>query len=366
MGFRCGIIGLPNVGKSTLFNALTSSSQAAAANYPFCTVEPNIGCVPVPDKQLEIVARIAGSKSVIPTVLDVLDIAGLVRGASDGEGLGNKFLGQIREVEALLHVVRCFEDEQIAHVEGAIDPIRDIELVETELVLADMESLERQKIRVQKQIKTGDKEAKELQPIIENALTTLHQGKPLRTLFATKEEQNLIKSLNLLTTKPVLFICNVGEDCAHSGNELSKQVMTYSSNDSAGVVVVSVAIEAEIAALETSEERRDFLCDLGMESAGLERVLCAGQKLLGLLRFLTAGPKESRAWTLKAGSTARDAAGKIHSDMAKGFICAETISFEDFVEYNGEAGAKVAGKVRQEGGDYIVAEADVILFRFNV
>ena len=366
MGFRCGIIGLPNVGKSTLFNALTSSSQAAAANYPFCTVEPNIGRIPVPDKQLEIVARIAGSRNVIPTILDVMDIAGLVRGASEGEGLGNKFLGQIREVEALLHVVRCFEDDQIGHVEGAIDPIRDIELVETELILTDMESLERQRERMVKRAKIGDKGAEELQPIIENALAILHQGKPLRMFSVGKEEQVLLKSLNLLTTKPVLFICNVDEESAHSGNELSEQVSKYTSQDEVGVVVISVAIEAEIAALETSEENIDFLSDLGMENAGLERVLYAGQKLLGLLRFLTAGPKEARAWTLKSGGTARDAAGKIHSDMARGFICAETISFEDFVYYNGEADAKAAGKIRQEGADYIVKEADVILFRFNV
>ena len=366
MGFRSGIVGLPNVGKSTLFNALTNAALADTGNYPFCTVEPNVGRVPVPDRELETLARIAKSARMVPTVLEVVDIAGLVRGASNGEGLGNQFLAQIREVDAILHMVRCFEDAQVSHVEGPIDAIRDIELIETELMLADLESLERQLDGVIKRGRGGDKEAKALQPLIEKALEALRDGTPVRSLEISADERPLLKMLHLLTAKPVLYVSNVDEGHARDGNEESDAVARRAAAEGAEAVVVSAAIEAEIAALGEAEEKRAFLDDLGLEAAGLERVIHAGHRLLGLIRFMTCSPKEARAWTLKKGAGAREAAGNIHSDMARGFICAETITFEDFVASGGEAGAETAGKMRQEGADYAIKESDVILFRFNV
>jgi hypothetical protein len=366
MGFRCGIVGLPNVGKSTLFNALTETAAAAAANFPFCTIEPNVGQVPVPDPRLDTLAAIARSAKIIPTQLAFVDIAGLVRGASKGEGLGNQFLGNIREVDAIVHVLRCFENGDITHVEGRVDPIADAETVETELMLADIESLERRLPAFQKKATTGDKEAKASAAVLGQALELLKAGKPARlTRPSDDDERRIFEQSQLLTAKPVLYVCNVGEADAATGNALSAAVAARASAEGAASVVISAAIEAEISAMAPAE-RTDFLADLGLHETGLARVIRAGYDLLHLVTFFTVGPKEARAWTVEAGATAPRAAGVIHTDFEKGFIRAETIAYDDFVAFGGEAGAKEAGKLRLEGKDYVVKDGDVFHFRFNV
>ena len=366
MGFRCGIVGLPNVGKSTLFNALTQTAAAQAANYPFCTIEPNVGNVGVPDPRLEQLAAIAKSGKIIETQLAFVDIAGLVRGASKGEGLGNQFLGNIREVDAIVHVLRCFEDGDVTHVEGKVDPIADAETVETELMLSDLESLEKRVPNLIKKGQQGDKEAKIGASVLGQALELLRDGKPARlTQPKDVEEARVFAQAQLLTAKPVLYVCNVEEANAATGNAHSARVFEKAAAEGAEAVVVSAAIEAEIATMP-AEDRGEFLAELGLEETGLARVIRAGYKLLHLLTFFTVGPKEARAWTVPAGSKAPQAAGEIHTDFERGFIRAETIAFDDYVTYGGEAGAREAGKLRQEGKEYVVQDGDVMLFRFNV
>lgn len=365
MGFQCGIVGLPNVGKSTLFNALTKTAAAQAANYPFCTIEPNTGEVAVPDPRLYAIREIAGSKEVIPTRITFVDIAGLVRGASKGEGLGNQFLANIREVDAIAHVLRCFEDDDITHVEGAIDPLADAETVETELMVSDMESLERRIAPLKKKAGSGDKEAKMLLPIMEGALALLQDGKPARMLeVADAEEARLLNGLNLLTSKPVLYVCNVDEASAATGNALSEKVAARAKEEGAVAVVISAAIEAEVSQLD-KEEQVEFLETLGLEEPGLDRMIRAGYDLLGLITYFTAGPKETRAWTITEGTRAPGAAGVIHTDFERGFIRAQTIAYDDYVSLGGESAAKEAGKARDEGKDYIVKDGDILLFKFN-
>ena len=366
MGFNCGIVGLPNVGKSTLFNALTETVSAEAANYPFCTIEPNVGRVPVPDERLERISGISASTKTVPTFLEFVDIAGLVRGASKGEGLGNQFLGNIREVDAIVMVLRCFEDENITHVEGSIDPVRDAETVMTELLLSDLESMERRIDPIEKKARSGEKEAKQQFAVMEPVLSALRDGKPARTVEIADNDRAIFRQLNLLTAKPVLYACNVEEENAADGNAHSEAVAAMAAAEGAGTVIVSAAIEAEVAQLGDAEEKREYLDTLGLSEAGLDRVIRAGYSLLDLITFFTSGPKESRAWTVAAGTTAAPAAGKIHTDFERGFIAAETISYDDFIECNGEQGAKDTGKMRLEGRDYTVQDADVILFRFNV
>ncbi len=366
MGFRCGIVGLPNVGKSTLFNALTETAAAQAANYPFCTIEPNVGRVAVPDPRLDRIAAIAKSASEIETQLEFVDIAGLVRGASRGEGLGNQFLGNIREVDAIVHVLRCFEGGDVTHVEGRIDPVADAETVETELMLADLDSLEKRVPNLAKKAQQGDKEAKAQASVLGQALERLRASQPARlTRPKDEEEKKALARAQLLTAKPVLYVCNVDEADAAAGNALSERVFAKAAAEGAGAVNVSAAIEAEIAAM-APDERTEFLKDLGLHEAGLARVIRAGYDLLHLITFFTAGPKEARAWTVEKGAKAPQAAGVIHTDFERGFIRAETIAFEDFVACGGEAGAKEAGKMRAEGKDYVVQDGDVMLFRFNV
>ncbi len=365
MGFQCGIVGLPNVGKSTLFNALTKTAAAQAANYPFCTIEPNTGDVAVPDPRQSKVAKIAGSASIVPTRLTFVDIAGLVRGASKGEGLGNQFLATIREVDAIAHVLRCFEDGDITHVEGKVDPIADADTVETELMIADMDSLERRIAPLRKKASSGDKEAKTQLPVMEGALALLKDGKPARLLETTPDEAEILKNLNLLTSKPVLYVCNVEEASAATGNALSEKVAEKAKAEGAAFVVISAAIESEIAQLE-AEEQAEFMETMGLEEPGLDRLIRAGYDLLGLITYFTAGPKETRAWTIVAGTKAPAAAGVIHTDFERGFIRAQTIGYEDYVTLGGEGPAKEAGKARDEGKEYIVKDGDILLFKFNV
>ncbi|WP_337876604.1 redox-regulated ATPase YchF [Elioraea sp.] len=364
MGFNCGIVGLPNVGKSTLFNALTQTAAAQAANYPFCTIEPNVGRVAVPDPRLETLARIGKSARIIPTSLEFVDIAGLVRGASKGEGLGNQFLANIREVDAIIHVLRCFEDPDIAHVDGSIDPIRDAETVETELMLADLESLEKRLTALTKRARGGDKEAVAQLALIETLIPALQRGEPARSAIPPGQEP-AARALNLMTTKPVLYVCNVEESAAATGNDWSARVAAMAQAKGAASVVVSAAIEAEIAQLPP-EEKAPFLESLGLADSGLDRVIRAGYRLLGLITYFTVGPKEARAWTVVQGTRAPQAAGVIHGDFERGFIAAETIAYDDYVACGGETGAKEAGRMRVEGKDYVVRDGDVMLFRFNV
>ena len=367
MGFRCGIVGLPNVGKSTLFNALTRTAAAQAANYPFCTIEPNTGEVAVPDARMSKIAAVAGSKELIPTRIAFVDIAGLVRGASKGEGLGNQFLANIREVDAIVHVVRCFENDDITHVEGRIDPVADIETIDTELMLADLESLERRTDQTRKKATGKDKESMAILPVMEAALALLHEGKPARHLLktASAEEVRILKGLNLLTSKPVLYVCNVAEEDAAKGNAFTAAVEAHASAEGAGTVVISAAIEAEVAQLP-QEEAGEYLEAMGLEEAGLDRLIHEGYRLLDLITFFTAGPKETRAWTVRRGAKAPQAAGVIHTDFERGFIRAQTIAYDDYVSLGGETAAREAGKARDEGKEYVVEDGDVMLFKFNV
>ncbi len=363
MGFKCGIVGLPNVGKSTLFNALTETAAAQAANYPFCTIEPNVGEVSVPDPRLEKLAALAKSEKTVPTRLTFVDIAGLVRGASKGEGLGNQFLANIREVDAIAHVVRCFEDTDITHVEGKIDPIADIETIETELMLADLDSLERRVDALEKKARGNDREAKETLELVQRTLKPLREGKPARVVERKPEEERLFSMLGLMTAKPVLYVCNVEEGAAATGNDYSAKVEARAKEEGAVSVVISAKIESEIAVL-SKEERAEYLDAVGLKEPGLDRLIRAGYGLLDLVTYFTVGPKEARAWTITRGTKAPQAAGVIHTDFERGFIRAETIAYDDYVALSGEAGARDAGKLRLEGKEYVVNDGDVLHFRF--
>lgn len=368
MSLKCGIVGLPNVGKSTLFNALTQTALAEAANYPFCTIEPNAAVVGVPDKRLEILAKMAGSEKTIPTQIEFVDIAGLVKGASKGEGLGNQFLSHIREVDAIIHVLRCFEDDNITHVEGNVDPMRDAEIVEIELILADLDSLEKRLPNIEKKSKGGDLECKEQLPIVKELVEILAKGLPGRKLMSNDTDKNkIINKLQLLTTKPVLYVCNVLEDEAASGNKYSEIISKKASDENAAMAIISSKIEAEIAGLDGDEEAKlEFLQSVGLKESGLNKIIHKAYEMLGLLTFFTVGPKEARAWTVSKGATAPQAAGVIHTDFEKGFIRAETIAYSDYINLGGETACKEQGKLRLEGKEYIVKDADIFHFRFNV
>jgi len=366
MGFNCGIVGLPNVGKSTLFNALTATAKAEAANFPFCTIEPNTGRVGVPDSRLDIIAAIGKSAKIVSTQLEFVDIAGLVRGASKGEGLGNQFLANIREVDAIIHVLRCFVDENVTHVEGDVGPVRDAETVETELMLADMEILEKRVTPLTKKARGNDKDAVTQLAMVERVLTVLQKGQPARTIEVLEDDKKTFDMLQLLSAKPVLYVCNVEENSASEGNTLSEEVVKMAMEQGAVSVVISAKIEEEIAALEDESDKAEFLETLGLKETGLTRVIRAGYELLHLITFFTVGPKEARAWTVLKNAKAPQAAGAIHTDFEKGFIKAETIAFDDFISCEGEQGAKEAGKMRQEGRDYQTQDGDIMLFRFNV
>lgn len=364
MGFKCGIVGLPNVGKSTLFNALTQTAAAQAANFPFCTIEPNIGEVSVPDERLAKIAAIAESKEILPARMTFVDIAGLVKGASKGEGLGNQFLANIREVDAIAYVVRCFDDENVVHVAGKIDPLDDAEVVETELMIADLESLEKRKGGLEKKAKSNDKEAIETLEVLEKCLAVLENGRPARFVEISEDQQKTFKGLNLLTSKPALYVCNVDEESAENGNDYSKLVFDYAEKNDAVAVVISCAIEAELSQLD-AEDQSEYLATLGLSEPGLNRLIRQGYKLLDLQTYFTAGPKETRAWTIAKGTKAPQAAGVIHTDFERGFIRAQTIAFDDYVSLGGEVPAKEAGKARDEGKEYVVLDGDVLLFKFN-
>jgi GTP-binding protein YchF len=367
MGIKCGIVGLPNVGKSTMSNALSGTQAAQAANYPFCTIEPNTALVEVPDERLTVIAEIGKSQKIIPTQLEFVDIAGLVKGASKGEGLGNQFLANIRETDAIMHVVRCFENGDITHVEGSVDPIRDAEIIDTELMLADLESLTKQVDNLAKRAKGNDKDAKAAFEFLSKVKIALEDGKPARSVVPSDaEEQRFMKMAQLLTSKPILYVCNVNEEDAGTGNEWTKKVEDMAKAQGAGAVVISAAIEAEIAQLETQEEKDEFFETIGLEEPGLNKIIRAGYALLGLQTYFTVGPKEARAWTIRKGAKGPEAAGAIHTDFEKGFIRAEVMSYEDFVTYKSEQAVKEAGKYRSEGKEYVVQDGDIILFRFNV
>jgi GTP-binding protein YchF len=365
MGFNCGIVGLPNVGKSTLFNALTATAAAQAANYPFCTIEPNTGRVGVPDNRLDQLAHFAQSQKIIPTQLEFVDIAGLVRGASKGEGLGNQFLGHIRSTDAIIHVLRCFDNDDITHVDGSVNPLRDLTTIETELMLADMESLEKRLPGLEKRARSNDKEAKETIDVLQIVLKSLHDGIPAHKVHVSAEQKGTMDQMQLLTSKPILYVCNVNEEDAVKGNHYTDQVFEYAKKSGNSAVIISANIEAEVSQLP-EEDRGAFLKDLGLSETGLNRVIAEGYKLLNLLTFFTIGPKEARAWTVHQNAKAPQAAGVIHTDFERGFICAETIAYQDYIDNSGEAGAKASGKLRLEGRDYIVKDGDVFHFRFNV
>ena len=363
MGFNCGIVGLPNVGKSTLFNAITQTTAAEAMNYPFCTIEPNVGRVGVPDPRLYKLAKMVDSEKVIPTQIEIVDIAGLVKGASKGEGLGNQFLGHIRSTDAILHIVRCFNNSDITHVNGSVDPIRDIEIVETELMLADLESLKKKEEGIAR--KNNPDLAIE-KNFLKKSIAWLESGKMLRGLELSEEEAVFANTIQLITRKPILYVCNVSENDVVSGNEYTKEVEKFAEERNSSMVMISAAIEAEIAQIQDTAEKQEYIESLGLTESGLARVIRGGYDLLGLLTFFTVGPQESHAWTTHRGAKAPTAAGVIHTDFERGFICAETISYNDYISCNGEQGAKTAGKMRLEGKDYVVNDGDIFHFRFNI